>query len=392
MIVVGLMSGTSVDGIDAAVCQIEGAPPHLQVELLSYKKAGFSSLLQSRIFQALSPESGRVDLICALNFEIGEAFALAALLAVRDAGVTLDRVQLIGSHGQTIHHLPGRVLPSTLQIGESAVIAERTGITTIADFRVADVAAGGQGAPLVSYVDYLLFRDAERSLAVQNIGGIANVTCLPLACSVEEVLAFDTGPGNMLIDDATRRATNGKWDYDHDGQLAANGTVDESLLAELMGHPYLRLPPPKTTGREEFGVFYGERVWQQAKARGLVSEDIIATLTAFTARSIGSAYRCFLPLVDEVILGGGGSYNLTLRRMIEKELYPARVLVHEDVGISSDAKEALAFAVLAYETWHGRPGNLPSVTGATHRKVLGKISPGQVWDGSGTSDGVDTGH
>ena len=377
MIVVGLMSGTSVDGIDAAVCQIEDAPPHLQVELLSFTKTDFDPELRSRIFQAFSPQSGTVNLICALNFEIGEAFARAALRAIEQADLAPDEVQLIGSHGQTIYHLPGGPVRSTLQVGEAAVIAERTGITTIADFRVADVAAGGQGAPLVSYVDYLLFRHEGKTRAVQNIGGIANVTLLPAGCSPEEVLAFDTGPGNMLIDHAVRRATGGKWDCDHDGQLALRGEVDEDLLAKLMSHSYLKLSPPKTTGREEFGAQFGDHIWRQAKAQGLANEDVVATLTTFTARSIADAYCRFLPPVEEVILGGGGGYNPTLRRMIERELAPARVVLHEDFGLSSDAKEALAFAVLAYEAWHGRPGNLPSATGASHRVVLGKISLGQ---------------
>ncbi|GEM_PF-152309 len=377
VIVVGLMSGTSVDGIDAAVCQIEGAPPHLQVELLSFTRTDFDPTLRSRIFRAFSPQTGTVDLICALNFEIGEAFARAALRAVERAGLAPEEVHLIGSHGQTIYHLPGGPVPSTLQIGEAAVIAERTGVTTVADFRVADVAAGGQGAPLVSYVDYLLFRHEGKTRAVQNIGGIANVTLLPARCSPEEVLAFDTGPGNMLIDHAAQRATDGEWNCDHNGQLAARGKVDEKLLAELMSHPYLKRPPPKTTGREVFGAQLGDQIWQQAKAQGLADEDIVATLTAFTARSIADAYHRFLPPMEEVILGGGGSHNSILRGMIEGELAPARVLLHEDFGLSADAKEALAFAVLAYEAWHGRPGNLPSATGASHRVVLGKISPGQ---------------
>jgi anhydro-N-acetylmuramic acid kinase len=372
------MSGTSVDGIDAAVCQIEGAPPHLRVEMLAFTKAGFEPELRSRIFQAFCPQSGTVDLICSLNFEIGEAFAQTALRAIAQAGLTPDRVHLIGSHGQTVYHLPAGPGLSTLQIGEAAVIAERTRITTVADFRVADVAAGGQGAPLVSYVDYLLFRHEERTRAVQNIGGIANVTLLPAGCSPAEVLAFDTGPGNMLIDHAVRRATGGRWDYDRDGRLASQGEVDEALLEELMSHAYLNRSPPKTTGREQFGAQFGDRVWRQGEAKGLAGRDMVATLTAFTARSIAHAYRCYLPPVQEVILGGGGCHNPVLRRMIERDLASPWVFLHEDFGLSSDAKEALAFAVLAYETWHGRPGNLPSATGASHRVVLGKIASGRL--------------
>jgi len=375
------MSGTSVDGIDAAVCRVEGAPPDLDVEMLAFTKTDYEPRLRSRIFEAFSPQRGTVDLICALNFEIGAAFAQAALRAISQAGLTPDRVHLIGSHGQTVYHLPSGPVPSTLQIGEAAIIAERTSITTVADFRVADIAAGGQGAPLVSYVDYLLFRHDSKTRAVQNIGGIANVTLLPAACSPAEVLAFDTGPGNMLIDHAVRRTTGGQWDYDHDGRLASQGSVDRALLEELMSHAYLRRQPPKTTGREQFGSQFADHVWQRTKAQGMADGDIVATLTAFTARSIAHSYRCFLPPVEEVILGGGGGHNPVLRRMVEEHLAPARVFSHEDFGLSSDSKEALAFAVLAYEAWHGRPGNLPSATGASHPVVLGKISRARVGTG-----------
>jgi anhydro-N-acetylmuramic acid kinase len=377
VIVIGLISGTSVDGIHAAVCRIEGAPPDLQVELLHFTKVDFQPDLRSRIFRAFSPDAGTVDLICSLNFEIGEAFACAALAAVDQAGLAADEVDLVGSHGQTIHHLPNSSIPSTLQIGEAAVIAERTGICTVADFRVADMAAGGQGAPLVSYVDYLLFSHEQRTRAVQNIGGIANVTLLPADCSADDVLAFDTGPGNMVIDHAARRATDGRWHYDHDGKLASQGEVSQSLLEDLMGHAYLWRSPPKTTGREEFGSRFGDSVWHRGETLGLTGEDIVATVTAYTACSMAHAYQRYLPPVQEVILGGGGSHNPVLRNMIERRVAPAKLLLHEDFGVASDAKEALAFAVLAYESWHGRPGNLPSATGAAHPVVLGKTTPGR---------------
>jgi anhydro-N-acetylmuramic acid kinase len=266
---------------------------------------------------------------------------------------------------------------STLQIGEAAVIAERTGITTVADFRVADVAAGGQGAPLVSYVDWLLLQHPTRVRVVQNIGGIGNATYLPPGREPEGVLAFDTGPGNMLIDDAAQRATQGAQALDRDGRLAAGGRVDEALLGELMAHPYLAQAPPKTTGREQFGAQFGAQVWACARGRGVSPQDIVATVTAFTAASIGDAYRRFLPAMpDEVILGGGGSSNPSLVTMLRQELSAVRIVCHEDLGMSSDAKEALAFAVLAYEAVHGRSGNLPSCTGARGRRVLGKIVPG----------------
>lgn len=385
MKVIGLMSGTSADGVDAAVVEIRGAPPDLSVEVLSFTCVPYDAEQRARIFSLFDPPTGTVDQVCHMNFVIGEWFAAAALRAIKEAGLSPSEVALIGSHGQTICHAVGENSPvkSTLQIGEAAVIAARSGITTVADFRVADVALGGQGAPLVSYVDWLLLRHPTCVRAVQNIGGIANVTYLPpgdpsaLWAGLADVLAFDTGPGNMLIDDAARRATVGRQTFDRDGGLAARGRVNEALLAELMAHPYLAQPPPKTTGREQFGVPFGAEVWAQAKARGLRDEDVVATLTAFTAASIAHAYRHFLPQMPaEVILGGGGVNNSTLVGMLREHLFPARVTTHEALGLSSDAKEAVAFAVLAYETIHGRPGNLPACTGAASRAVLGKITPG----------------
>ncbi|MDH7486437.1 MAG: anhydro-N-acetylmuramic acid kinase [Anaerolineae bacterium] len=395
MKVVGLMSGTSADGVDAAIVEITGAPPDLTVELLHFTCVPFEPEVRQQIFELFDPATGTVDRICHMNFALGELFAAAALQAIAAAGLEPADISLIGSHGQTIYHAVDVSSPvkSTLQIGEPAVIARRTGITTVADFRVADVAASGQGAPLVSYVDWLLFRHPQRVRAVQNIGGIANVTYLsptplpPFPSPLRRgkgglgawgVVAFDTGPGNMLIDYAAGRATDGAWRCDRDGALAARGQVDERLLAELMAHPYLQLPPPKTTGREQFGVQFGAEVWERAQALGLRDEDIVATLTAFTAVSIADAYRRFLPrMPDEVILGGGGARNPTLRAMLEERLAPARLLTHEDLGFSSQAKEAMAFAVLAYEAIHGRPGNLPPCTGAARRVVLGKIVPGE---------------
>jgi len=425
MKVIGLMSGTSADGVDAAVVEIRGAPPDtfalpsvlghrtgpfgtvpepwvlehctglsstvpqdqgdqglstgLSVELLSFTFVPFDAEQRARIFALFDPATGTVDRICQMNFALGEWFAAAALRAIEKAGLSPGDVSLIGSHGQTIYHAVGAdsLVKSTLQMGEAAVIAARTGITAIADFRVADVAAGGQGAPLVSYVDWLLLRHPSRARAVQNIGGIANVTYLPLDNDPAGVLAFDTGPGNMLIDYAASRATAGAQTFDRDGALAARGQVDETLLAELMAHPYLAQPPPKTTGREQFGATLGAEVWARAGARGLRGEDVVATLTAFTAASIAGAYRRFLPQIPgEVILGGGGVNNPTLVAMLRQRLAPAGVTTHEALGLSSDAKEAVAFAVLAYETIHGRPGNLPACTGAGVRMILGKITPG----------------
>jgi anhydro-N-acetylmuramic acid kinase len=378
MKVIGLMSGTSVDGVDAAVVEIHGAPPDLSVEMLSFTFDPFDAEQRKAVFSLFDPATGTVDRICQFNFAIGVWFAEAALKATENAGLLPSDVALIGSHGQTIYHAVGQdTTKSTLQIGEAAVIARRTGITTVADFRVADVAAGGQGAPLVSYVDWLLLRHPARCRAVQNIGGIANVTVLPPGDHAVEVVAFDTGPGNMLIDYAVSRSTGGDQSYDRDGRLAKRGTVDGSLLTKLMLHPFFHRAPPKTTGREQFGAALGANIWALAKGRGLPDKDIVATLTDFTATSIADAYRRHLPkMPDEVVLGGGGARNPALVAMIRQRLAPIPVTTHEVLGISSDAKEAMAFAILAYETVHNRPGNLPSCTGAQAPVVLGKITPG----------------
>lgn len=374
MIVVGLMSGTSADGTDAAVVELWGAPPALGWKLLKHVARPHPADLRREIFAAFRPETGAVDRLCRLNFSLGRAFAAAALAAIAAAGLRPDQVDLIGSHGQTVWHIPTGPDASTLQLGEPAVIAELTGITTVSNFRTRDMAAGGQGAPLAPYLDQLLFAHPTLARAVQNIGGIANVTYL----AGDAVIAFDTGPGNMLMDYAAGRATDGVWACDRDGALAAQGRVDATLLAELMAEPYLKLPPPKTTGRERFGAQFGAAVWERAAAAGLTPCDIVATLTAFTARTIAQAYRDFLPrLPDEVIVSGGGAANPTLLAMLRAELPAARVVTSDALGLPGAAKEAVAFAVLAYETWHGRPGNLPAATGAQRAVVLGSITPGR---------------
>jgi anhydro-N-acetylmuramic acid kinase len=327
---------------------------------------------------------GTVAEICELNFALGEQFARAALAAIRRAKRKPRDIAAIGSHGQTIHHLPNARTPSTLQIGEPAVIAELTGITTVADFRVRDMAAGGQGAPLVPYADWVLFTDPIWPRIVQNIGGIGNLTFLPPRTELDDVIAFDTGPGNMVIDAVVAGLTCGRQTFDRDGRWAARGCVSEKLLAELMTHPFLRRRPPKTTGREEFGEMFVGRMLASARRLRLRAEDMVATATAFTAATIGDAYRRFVfPKLKtgelaglQIILGGGGARNATLRRMLAREIGVGELLTHEDFGIANAAKEALAFAILAHETLLGRPANVPSATGARRAVVLGKIVPG----------------
>jgi len=379
--VVGLMSGTSADGIDAALVRV---PPQRRPTLLAFATFPYPPKLREAVLALCRPETARIDDLCHLNFALGEALADAVLRLARAADVPLAAIDLVGSHGQTVWHDPlgrragRRRVRSTLQIGEPCVIAERTGIWTVGDFRPRDVAAGGEGAPLVPWADWRLFADPRRSRALQNVGGIANVTYLPAGRGPEAVLAFDTGPGNMVIDRLTARATAGRQAFDAGGRLAARGTVREGLLAELLDDAFFRRRPPKSTGRERFGWDYADALWRKARRGRTRTEDLLATATALTAASIADAYRRFLPGgVDEAIVSGGGARNDTLMRMLAERLAPAKVLPSDAAGLDADAKEAVAFALLAAATVRGQCANVPSATGAGHRAVLGKIIPGR---------------
>jgi anhydro-N-acetylmuramic acid kinase len=378
--VAGLMSGTSVDGVDVAIVDICDA----KVKVVAFDVFPHKPALRREILGLCHPDSARVDRICHLNHVLGEVFAEALIKLCRKRGIALDSIDLIGSHGQTIWHQPeggrygGRTIRSTLQIGEPSVIAQRTGITTVADFRPRDMAAGGQGAPLVPYADYVLFRDSKVSRAVQNIGGIANVTFLPRACKRDDILAFDTGPGNMVIDGTMCLVTGKKRRYDRGGALAARGHVDKSLLRTMLQHPFLRRRPPKSTGREEFGQSYCEWFSRKTQKRALSPEDMVATVTAFTARTIADAYRKFLPeMPDEMILCGGGAHNRTLVRILQREMAAVKIRTTDEFGIDVDAREAVAFAILAWATIRGTANNVPSATGAVEPVVLGKVVPGR---------------
>jgi anhydro-N-acetylmuramic acid kinase len=380
MLIVGLISGTSADGIDAALCEISGAPPRLQARIVHAITHPYPDGFQQRIHNTCLPELSRVDDICQLNAELGEHFARAVQHVIADAGRSPADVDLIGSHGQTVWHMvqPDGRVTSTLQLTEAAVIAERTAITTVCNFRPRDIAAGGQGAPLTSYADWVLLRHPDHWRAVQNLGGIGNVTFLPpLSDTSSAPLALDTGPSNALIDSAVILITSGKQRYDRDGLLAARGSVDEDWLRALLTHPYYQRQPPKTTGRELFGPPMAAELFAQGRARGLDDASILATLTALTAASIADAYQRFAPApIAEVIAGGGGTRNPTLMAMLRQRLDPVPVRTHEDIGLDSDNKEALVFALLAHETWHARPGNHPALTGADHPVVMGQIVPG----------------
>jgi len=378
MRVVGLMSGTSADGVDAAVVEIYGR----KVRLLAFEMFAYPAALRRQILGLCRPESARLDDICHYNFVLGEVFADAVVKLCSKSGISLGSIDLIGSHGQTIYHQPrgkryGRKpIRSTLQIGEPSVIAQRTGVTTVADFRPRDMAAGGEGAPLVPYADYVLFKHDKLTRAVQNIGGVANVTFLPGGCKQDDIIAFDTGPGNMVIDGIVHLITDGRKRFDAGGKMAARGTVDKRLLDELLRHPFFRRRPPKSTGREEFGADFADRIYRQAGKKGLADVDIVATVTALTAKSIAQAYCRFgAAMPDELILCGGGSHNRTLVEMLHAELPRVKMLSADDFGISVDAKEAVSFAILAWATVKGMASNVPTATGAELPVILGKIIP-----------------
>ncbi len=324
--------------------------------------------------------------ISELNFLLGEWFAEAAIQSCRRWKVPLGRISLIGSHGQTIYHqgAPGiafgaRRIASTLQIGELGVIAERTGVPTIGNFRPRDIAAGGQGAPLVPFVDYLLYRDARLSRVALNIGGIANVTVIPAKARPEDVFAFDTGPGNMIVDALVERFTKGRATYDRNARIALSGRTIPELLARMMREPYLRKKPPKTAGREQFGQRYSDDLAAWGKKHHAKSADVVRTATVFTSLSIADAFHRFiLPQVkvDELIVAGGGTRNPLIMAQLAAALPDIDMVSPDKFGVPSEAKEAFAFAVLAYEAFHGRPNNLPSATGASHPVVLGDFVRG----------------
>lgn len=369
---IGLISGTSVDGIDAALVRLHGHGRATRIETLAYECVPHPAGLRDRIFDSFH---GGVELICQLNFDIAEAFAEACGIVAERANVSLGEVDIIASHGQTIYHIPPdrkKLMPgSTLQIGDGNVIAARTGCLVVSDFRTADMAAGGDGAPLVPLADYYLFHDPAVRRIAGNIGGIANITILHE--SLPDIVAFDTGPGNMLID-AVAQAIDPALSCDRDGALAAQGTVEDSLLNELLSHQYFQQPPPKTTGRELFGVQYARTLLDRTPRDRW--RDLAATVTAFTARSMADAMVRWAPGAQELVLAGGGIHNPTLMRMLREATPGLAIRTTADFGVDPDAREAIAFAILGNETIHGSPGNVPSATGASRPAVLGKISFG----------------
>jgi anhydro-N-acetylmuramic acid kinase len=388
MIVAGVMSGTSADGVDVAICRVSPADGGPRVKVLGHRAMRYPARLRKAVLAAMDAKSTSTAELARLNWRLGEVYADAVDAAAREAGV---KPQLIACHGQTIYHQGaamkylGSPVRCTWQTGEAAVIAERMRVPVVSDFRPADMAAGGQAAPLVPMFDFCVFRDAKRSRLLLNLGGIANVTALPAACGAEDVLAFDTGPANMVIDACMERLFGRG--FDRNGANAARGRVLEDVLEKQMRARYFSAPPPKSCGREEYGEAFVTRFIARCKRESERKEDVIATATALTARTIEDAYvrfckpqfkRLALNAKVELIAAGGGVRNATLMRMLREQLQSADVRVRsiEETGLDAGAKEAAAFALLGWLTWHGLPGNLPSATGAQRPVVLGKVSYG----------------
>ncbi|MDR1904483.1 MAG: anhydro-N-acetylmuramic acid kinase [Treponema sp.] len=378
---IGLMSGTSLDGMDAALVEISGSCLSTRVELREFLTLNYTEELRTALLEAAEGEGGSRTL-CRLNVLLGEIAAEACLGVCGKAGMDPAKVDFVGSHGQTVYHqgkpepFLGRPVRGTLQIGEAAVIAEKLKCVVVSDFRIRDMAAGGQGAPLVPYTEYLLYRREHETAALQNIGGIGNITILPAGCTPRDIIAFDTGPGNMIIDGVVSAFSGGRAHYDRDGALAAKGRVNEGLFTFMRNRDeaYLSEKPPKSTGRESYNACYMKALMEKAAALRLSAEDTAATVTFYTAWTIGEALRRFCPQPEQLYISGGGAYNPTLFSLIQKLLPGCAVSSGIPGGVPADAKEAAAFAVLANETLFGLANNAPAATGADHPVVMGKIS------------------
>ena len=378
----GLMSGTSLDGVDCAIVDIRPGRSALRITLLAHRTRPYPPALRQQLVSLI--RSGTTEDVCRLHAAVGEVFARAAMLTIRQAKLSAGDIALIGSHGQTVWHSPdGMLVPgvgsvrASLQIGDPSVIAERTGITTVADFRARDAAAGGEGAPLTPYMHHQLFQSGSRSRLIVNLGGVANVTYLPAGGGLNDVLAFDTGPCNLLLDGLMAAATKGKRLMDRLGALAARGRNRDVLTHTLLAHAFFARRPPKSTGREEFGERYVRDVWRRAKRHRLSLADTLASGCAGIAHTIHRSLRWLPGPVDEVIVGGGGVRNRGLMTALQRQWGACRVLSMERLGVNGKMVEAMAFAALACQTVRGVPTNLPSVTGARSRVVLGTIAPGR---------------
>ena len=379
-LVIGIMSGTSADGVDAALCRITGHGVDAEIEQLGFVFMPYEEDVRREVLRLASGGPSAAADFCRMNFLLGDLYREAALELCRVTGYAPQDIDLIGSHGQTFWHIPveevlGHRLRSTLQLGECSVLAEAFGCPVVGDFRVRDMAAGGLGAPLVPYSEFLIYRSKQECVALQNIGGIGNITCLLPDCKLEDVFAFDTGPGNMVMDAVISELTNGASRWDEGGAAAAAGRVNEALLAFLMDDEFITRKPPKTTGREYYGPAYVRRVMDRRHSLSVTDADLMATVTAFTAETIAYSVQHFFPrMPDRLVVGGGGSRNKTLLGFIRRALPACRVMTNEEMGFDSNAKEAVAFAVMANETLFAGYNNVPAVTGASHPVVMGKIS------------------
>lgn len=379
MLAIGLMSGTSLDGIGAALVRFEEENGKLDVDVLEFLTLPFDKELKGRLKKLMPSEKGSIDELAYCHFYLGKIFAEAAKRVAQKANVELSSVDVISNSGLTLRNLPevDESHPhSRLQIGCTDFIAKITGVTTVGDFRPAEVAVGGEGAPLISFPDYKIFSHPQKDRVILNIGGIANVTYLPAGGGIDDVLAFDTGPGNMVINNVVSEVTEGEMEYDKDGKIASTGKINHQLLDSLMEHPFVNKNPPKSAGREEFGEKFKREILDIAVDRGINNNDLVATLTAFTAFSIARNCQKFLGNIDELIVAGGGAHNKTLMELLEKKV-DCKVNTTEEYGIPIDAREAVGFALLAYHTLKKKTNNVPSATGATRRTILGKISWGK---------------
>lgn len=371
MLTIGLMSGTSLDGIDTVLCEIRGEFSDIKIKQIDFFTEPFDDNLKSRIRQIINNESKSTELICSVNFELGKAYSDAVKKMLDKHGLKGDDIEFVANHGQTIYHLPqprNGLVSSTLQMGESSIIAYENKVNVIDNFRVMDIAAGGEGAPLVPFSERILYQKKDQIIALQNIGGISNVTIL----DNNSVVAFDCGPGNMMIDEAMRYFY--QKNYDENGIIASSSNIDYDLFVELKKHPYLERFPPKSTGREDFGENYVKDLIHRYSY--LEPNCIISTFTEFCAYSIQESYRKFLKkLPDKMIVGGGGAFNLSLMDRLRSYLPEVEVFTQEDFGYSSDAKEAIAFAILGYAFIKQIPANVIEATGAKDSVILGKLTP-----------------
>ena len=398
-LVLGMMSGTSADGIDTALVKISGAPPNLKIRLLNHAHQSFPPQVRKEILRVAEQNPLTPGEFSQLHARLGHIYAAAALAACKKFSISPKRIDLIGNHGQTIFHqgpLPSHSilatrhspLSSTLQLGDGSIIANLTGITTVSDFRPADMALGGQGAPLVPFADYALYRHPKLGRVSLNIGGIANITVIPANAKPSDVFAFDTGPGNMLIDALVQHFTHGRQRYDKDARLARQGHLNRPLLETLLRDPYFQLQPPKSTGREYFGAAYVKKLLARGRHYGVKPNELLHTVTIFSALSIAEALHRFILAkhnIQQLIVSGGGAQNPLLIAQLSvlltrhsplatRHFSSLEVLPSTHFAIPTDAKEALAFAILAHETFHHRPSNIPSATGAHRAAILGKIS------------------